>query len=341
MVRVPHVFVCILAITCGASCKEPVCVDCDDDSGGASQLNVGGGGSGAAGGNGGSGGQGEGGEAVACPTPILPDSTARCFHETGSIDCNDEDAVHQDGALVQPAPSYVLSPDDEGYLDELTQLTWRHQLLLDQPLDEGACAAAFGNAWRLPSRFELVTIIDPGRAAPAADIVSFPGVHIVWTASRVEESVIAVDFADGTPKTYGSAELFAMRCVKGASRQQELSLLDGAVFDASTGLTWSSTAEIADTWQDAAEMCEARPQTGCRPWRLPTAKELLTLLDDKDRLDPAFGDSPDAFALSAWSATPMATAPGRVWVLHMGKLELGTLGFEQDARGLAHVRCVW
>jgi hypothetical protein len=82
-----------------------------------------------------------------------------------------------------------------------------------------------GGPWRLPSRIELVTLLDLGQSGVRIDPL-FSGTHqgVYWTSSEVRPFVgpnreyWAVDFSGGgvlakRAETGGSA---AVRCVKGA-----------------------------------------------------------------------------------------------------------------------------
>ncbi len=81
-----------------------------------------------------------------------------------------------------------------------------------------------GTKWRLPSRIELVTLIDYTRAAPAAaiDPTAFAGVPAgwFWTSSVVRPPTLpyrfwAVDFATGAVSDTPPAGARNILCVKG------------------------------------------------------------------------------------------------------------------------------
>jgi hypothetical protein len=84
----------------------------------------------------------------------------------------------------------------------------------------------------------------------------------------------------------------------------------GTVVDQTTGLMWSKgTIAKGKTWAQAKEAAEALSLGGCSDWRLPTRKELLTLVDDT-RSKPAIDT--DKFECDSdwyWSSTPLASSP--------------------------------
>jgi hypothetical protein len=135
------------------------------------------------------------------------------------------------GAPVDNAPmSYTVAPG-EGLIDKLTGLVWRF------PMPEGSTTLSYQEAlercaspWRLPSRIELVTLLDlaqpgakvaPEFQSPAPGISQ--GVH--WTLSEVRPfatetaSRWVVDFGEGGVKKRAERTgRAAVLCVKGKTR---------------------------------------------------------------------------------------------------------------------------
>jgi hypothetical protein len=84
------------------------------------------------------------------------------------------------------------------------------------------------------------------------------------------------------------------------------------VLDRTTGLMWSRESVPGGTmkWAPAQEACKALKLGGQSDWRLPTIRELLTLVD-YDRHDPAIDT--DAFKCESnyyWTSTPLHSSPG-------------------------------
>lgn len=118
----------------------------------------------------------------------------------------------------------------------------------------------------------------------------------------------------------------------------------GTVVDGATHLTWQQTAPATggddgagrSTWVNAKGYC-ARLGEG---YRLPTAKELLTIVDFSEA-SPAIDTSADAFPGTPsepfWTATPLAgTTPASAWFISFDDGYAGNVDVAQPNR----VRCV-
>jgi hypothetical protein len=84
----------------------------------------------------------------------------------------------------------------------------------------------------------------------------------------------------------------------------------GTVIDQATGLMWTQATVATDkTWAEAVKAAAAVDLGGFTDWRLPTRKELLTLVDDT-RFNPAINT--DLFQCDPsryWSSTVDAESP--------------------------------
>jgi len=91
-----------------------------------------------------------------------------------------------------------------------------------------------------------------------------------------------------------------------------------AVIDCKTGLMWSVETKEVEKWSDAGAAASSMSSAGFNDWRLPTAEELLTLVD-RTRVLPAI--SVDFFPGTPcrwfWSSTPYAGSPSDcAWVVY-------------------------
>jgi hypothetical protein len=98
-------------------------------------------------------------------------------------------------ALTRPAiadapPGRYSFPTDGVVLDNRTKLTWQRKLegMYTQPDAATYCAnlKLAQGGWRLPTRAELLTIVDPTRYSPAVDATAFPDIPMdakCWTSS--------------------------------------------------------------------------------------------------------------------------------------------------------------
>jgi Protein of unknown function (DUF1566) len=129
--------------------------------------------------------------------------------------------------------------------------------------------------------------------------------------------------------------------------------VDGdTVLDRRTGLQWSrdNVPGLRMNWNSAQEACKALKLGGHSDWRLPTIRELLTIVD-YERHEPAIDT--DAFKCEStyyWTSTPVASSPGGyAWDVFFGSggTYYGGRGYvscvravraSQDALDLWHVK---
>jgi formylglycine-generating enzyme required for sulfatase activity len=91
----------------------------------------------------------------------------------------------------------------------------------------------------------------------------------------------------------------------------------GTVLDTKTKLTWQQTVPAAKyTWAAAKTYCQTLSLMGTG-WRLPTRKELQTIVDYSQAspsIDPtAFPATP---AEAFWSSSPVAGSPTVAWSIY-------------------------
>lgn len=93
-------------------------------------------------------------------------------------------------------------------------------------------------------------------------------------------------------------------------------LSDTTVTDLKTKLTWQRTVPSTTYgWEDAKSYCAGLGSSlGGKGWRLPTVKELQTIVDDS-RSDPAIDPTafPDTPSTAFWSATALIGSPSYAW----------------------------
>jgi len=218
--------------------------------------------------------------------------------------------------------------------DEVTGLMWQRELdgklvtFADAKTNCDALSLAGYDDWRLPSRIELVSILDVTRIEPAINVTAFPATpnDWFWTASVSAEDPQAawyVYFYFGYPKTDLVTNQFSVRCVRTATAHPapatHYDTQADTVRDLGTGLTWQR-AVPPDTYVFAAAgaYCTALTLAGKTGWRVPSLVELLTLIDEHARLGPlidrtAFPDTPsEAF----WTSSTFGSDPGMAWQVY-------------------------
>lgn len=127
--------------------------------------------------------------------------------------------------LPNPA-NYVVDSLSDSVLDSVTKLTWQRAVVPSEmslaeakAYCEGLVASGFGD-WRLPSRIELVSLVDYTKTAPAIDATAFPETPgaVFWTSSpKVSLSmseVWTVDFNNGATDSADAATAHRVRCVR-------------------------------------------------------------------------------------------------------------------------------
>jgi Protein of unknown function (DUF1566) len=199
--------------------------------------------------------------------------------------------------------------------------------------------------WRLPSKIELESISDHTRVNPAID-PAFPNTPVdsFWTSSRVDgrsSDAWSIFAGNGSSTSVLPPTTARVRCVLGSPRpgrpedRYVVEASEDRVTDTRTGLVWQrSIAASKYTWTAALSHCPARGAG----WRLPTLKELLTLIDPATSFPAidraAFPSTPQSEAF--WSATPAVGAePFVAWYVEFLN---GNASMRSD--GELTVRCV-
>lgn len=273
------------------------------------------------------------------------------------------DAVR--GSKVKP--NYSASQSDAVVLDNITGLAWQRDVPAKFP--EQTCTAGDGCTWeeakaycddlvigerhdfRLPSKIELESIVDDTQRGLPMDPEAFPEAEggIFWTASPLlgaTERAWIVAFSNGVTFGASTDERLRVRCVHTERRVSsharprytvDSTAVPATVADAHTGLIWQLIL-------DSAKHKRAGAQAYCASlgadWRLPTKKELLTLVDPTiapsgtiPAIAPEFAGTPiDA---NFWSGTPAANNARYGWLVNVSGP-----AFVSAEPTLAHVRCV-
>ena len=223
-------------------------------------------------------------------------------------------------------------------VDRVTGLIWQRNLpekFYTFPEAERQCARldlAGHRDWRLPSRIELVSLLDTTRIQPSIDIAAFPGTPIdwFWTASLAADNPSAawyVYFYFGYPKTDDMTNSFSVRCVRSdrpaAPLGAHYDVHAHEVLDLATGLRWQRAAAPEPLpFGATSAYCrhlklgsrQDAKQSAKKVWRVPTLVELLTLIDEGaaapmiDRT--AFPDSP---AEPFWTSSTFANGAELAW----------------------------
>jgi len=280
--------------------------------------------------------------------PRLPDSiTAMCTDGATAVPCPGGIAG-QDGNYRLNVPVYTATA--ETVTDSVTGLMWQRTVASASNY-AGAIAycddltlGGFSD-WRLPSRFELITLVDAQRTVPPFDTTAFPGIpqnSNMRSRTRVAGSMttawsISTNYARVAPVQDSDTE--PVRCVRlsqGGGVLTSHSL--NAVSDGRTGLIWQKTASAAMTWANALAYCESLSLDGNSDWRLPSLKELATIVDDtvtNPSISALFTDRP---AEGFWTSSPVPTVPTAAYAISFNTG--GSIGIDNPHTSSFRARCV-
>ena len=120
---------------------------------------------------------------------------------------------------------------------------------------------------------------------------------------------------------------------------QHYTVRDGTVRDNNTELTWQQTSDAAQrSWSDAAAYCTQLKLAG-GGWRLPTLKELLTIVDPARTTAPVIDSKvfPGTPADTFWSANSFAADTKYAWTIDF---RYGNSAKDHAKSAGAYVRCV-
>lgn len=253
-----------------------------------------------------------------------------------------------------PNPAHYTDMGDGIVRDDVTCLLWQRQAPAttaytwsDAKLKCTQSPLLGGTGWRLPSRIELTSLVDYSRKDPTIALAVFPATlqsppYWTWSPLPGTTDSFAVSFHLGEVLHATQSTMYLARCVRGNGESQDLpsdapsdhyAIDVDTVLDTYTGLTWqrgdSRVASSVLMPYEAVERYCAGLAVGGGGWRLPSIKELSTLVDEA-----RLGSELPAVDLAAFPSTsrePYWGAPRMLLSFADGTVVGGTAGF---------VRCV-
>jgi hypothetical protein len=246
-----------------------------------------------------------------CDASVTPEVVRTDANDTGNDarDASDEFTATADGgpgptwgnwpmphAGDSGAPNPISYTVASGVIkDNVTNLEWQESAgPAADTRDKAAAycqALALGPAsahkWRLPSRIELVSLLDAtGKVDPR--FVPGTGSEPHWSSSvrfksgSVQVEGWSVNLEDGRVLLTGGSRV---RCVRGAVRTinpyRFFAPTDAIIIDDRTRLKWERRPPFkTGTLAEAQQRCALLTVDSESGWRLPTTKELLTLVDE-------------------------------------------------------------
>lgn len=281
-------------------------------------------------------------------TYALPDSgQTKCYNNSREDMCSwpGDDFYGQDGnfegaPLTCQASGETVTDAATGLIwqqaDDGTSRTWDDAVSYCQALPLGG-----HSDWRLPSRKELLTLVDAGRTHPALDPALSAASKPYWTATdgfADASSAWFVNFGSGYSDYRKKTLAVYVRCVRGGPLPTSTYADngDGTVSDQVTGLMWEKApTSAAKYWQPALAYCGTLGTGGYTDWRLPNKRELEILVDESRQwpaIAPLFAESGNDY----WSGTTFVDDNTQAWRVNFA------YGFSMSAgkTSSSFIRCV-
>lgn len=273
------------------------------------------------------------------PTSIPDTGQDLCYDTVKVIPCPNpgEPFYGQDANYSINTPRYTNdTPGDlTTVTDQITGLTWQRKpdALLktwSEAIDYTNSLNLSGfNDWRLPSKQELQTILSFGKTpgqlqqkVPKSQTPESPLERsCAWTISNRAfpsldaKTICQPDKQGEISSKYKKQYVYAVR---GPSYMTGNFLATGnqTVTDQYTGLMWQSTEILPQKWENALAYCEELQLGGFDDWRLPTLKELMTLVNE-EHISPSI--NPSFFAAirtsAYWTSTTYSGHPAFAWYI--------------------------
>lgn len=183
--------------------------------------------------------------------------------------------------------------------------------------------------WRMPTLKELLYLADYGTYTPSIDTDYFPNTAKGPYLSFADPTVTSggscrLDFLSGRSYVTSQPGSYYVRAVRGPQSSPLLTLNNSStVTDSTTGLMWArSAAATAMTWKEALAWCDDLTLAGYDDWRLPTIKELASIVEIGGA-SPAVDTSyfPDTLLAYYWSSTTNDYYPDDAWLINFSNGE--------------------
>jgi len=240
---------------------------------------------------------------------------------------------------------WEVKTDDGSVHDKYNEYTWEEALKVPEKLNaEKFCGRS---DWRLPTWYELQSIVDYGKVKPAIDTKYFPNAvsSFHWSYDNCKNNLgyaWNVDFGNGDVNNYNKASTGGyVRCVSSGQARLFDNLVinkDKTVTDNQTGLVWQQGEPGKMTWKNALDYCENLTLGEKNDWRLPTIKELASIVRP-DEYNPAADKKyfPKIESSWYWSSDNIEKYLDSAWYVYFND---GNVGNYNKTYDYGYVRCV-
>lgn len=262
----------------------------------------------------------------------IPDSGLQnCFNETIKIDCPGDGEPFFGQDFQYTANPMTYSDHGDGTVTDLvTTLMWQQSdtepptaynwfqasgtydaTSNDTDIDVCGALNLGGHAdWRLPSRFELQSLVDYSQDISVINSDFFSGTGPdYWTRDELTDQARYINFDSGAVLLDAKTSTKYVRCVRGNDwgTGQFTDNGDDTVSDNPSGLMWQSQTQGNQNWENMLSHCEALELAGYDDWRLPDIKELHSLIGSESVIPT----NPGIYC----SSTTLADDPQSVWLI--------------------------
>ncbi|MEM6930062.1 MAG: DUF1566 domain-containing protein, partial [Myxococcota bacterium] len=245
----------------------------------------------------------------------MPDSILdACTDGQENVSCDEASTeTGQDGHVRIAVPAPVDLGDV--VFDDITRLAWEPGARLATLADAEAHCQSLADSghggfddWHVPSMFELATTLNMGQSSAVflPQFESYPQNHTFWTSDLRDG--VSITMGGNWPiharRSPGFEGATLIRCVAGHPPDPGYAVVGDGVRDARTGLEWQrSDSGTVQTWESALAYCEALALNDRTDWRLPSYKELASIVDYSQAvtIPSAFTDTDADWY---WSSSP-------------------------------------
>ena len=174
--------------------------------------------------------------------------------------------------------------NNDGIVNEQDKVAWDDA----KSYCENSIYAGYDD-WRLPTLFELSTIINYNYFEPTVENSTFGcQASYYWSSNEyvgnTNGNFWTINFEEGYDYHFSNIGSAYIRCVRGNICPVTDRYVDngnGTVTDKKTGLMWQKGDNNGETkkWKEALQYCEALELGGYDDWRLPNIRELRSIVD--------------------------------------------------------------